>query len=198
MRPVLLAALDHGPATLRIHALRAIPRPLPDEFVTPVLQALDDPDWGVLREACDAAGRSAGPVFARPLVQVVGTIHANFTQATAHHAALACRAGPRPCTAVLTTEDRVAAAERLMRGTIDLPFGNGSGGNSSLTREQRFRLRDAWRDFLREHHATLAAGRRVPPNEPRVVAALTGLDLRPGEPVVSIDLADGTRWPPTP
>ena len=74
----------------------------------------------------------------------------------------------------------------------------GWSGNSGLTRDQRFLLRDAWREFLRDHQETLAAGRRVPLTDPALAARLTGLVFQPNSPVVEIPLQDGTRWPPRP
>lgn len=64
----MLTWIENGPSTLRICALQAVPKPMPDTHVAAVLKALEDPDLGVARVACEVAGASQRPVFAKPLV----------------------------------------------------------------------------------------------------------------------------------
>jgi hypothetical protein len=97
---------------------------------------------------------------------------------------------------VVTDQDFMSDALRqLALGTIDIKSGS-SGGNSNFTREERFAIRDAWREFIRKNGERLARGERVPTDDPSVSLALTGSDISPQNPAVRFQLADDKHWPP--
>ncbi|MFA6285740.1 MAG: hypothetical protein WC661_00045 [Opitutaceae bacterium] len=201
-RQSMMTWIENGPPTLRICALQAIPQPMPDVYEPPVLRSLDAPDWGVLRVACETAGKSKRPAFARPLTQIVEMANETFLQNAAHDAAVACGAKMELWQAwatVIPYQDRtVRALSALILGTIELPPSNGYGSGGNFTRDQFFAIRDAWRAFLSLHQADLSAGKRIALTDPETIAGLTGMKLRPGQPVVEISFRDGTRWPPRP
>lgn len=198
----MLIGIEHGPATVRISALKAIPEPMPDDYERPVLKALEDPDWGVLRVACEVAGKSKRPIFARPLVQILEIAHENFLQYAAHDAAVACGARWdlwQAWISLIPYQDHMCHAVRtLIDGTVELPAASNSSGNSNFNRDQRFAIRNAWRDFLQKHQQQLSSGKRIQEIDPATIAALTGLDFSPDSPVVEIRFKDDTFWPPKP
>jgi HEAT repeat protein len=198
----VIAFMDANPPTFRENAVRAIPAPMPDEFMTPLLKALDDEDWGVVRAACEVAGKSGRKDFIPALAQIVETMHATFVQSAAHDAAFALGARVELWAAwceVITDKDKMYdAVSHLLLGAIDLPPSSGGGGNSNFTREQRFAIRDAWRGFLAKHRAILGKGGRVPMDDPSITPLLIGANFNPDQPAVEIHLKDGTSWPPRP
>ncbi len=151
------AFISQNPPTLRMGALEAIPvQPrMEDEWVEPVMKALDDKDWGVIRIACEVAGKSGRKEFIKPLVQIVETIPHFFVQNAAHNAALALGVGSElwlaQCQMILVQDQMTSALSNLVVGTIELPKSNDGGGNSNFTRDQRFAIRDAWVGFIREN-----------------------------------------------
>ncbi len=199
-RRSMLTWIDNGPATLRICALQAIPQPMPDIYEQPVLKALDDRDWAIMRVACEVAGKSKRPVFARSLTQIVEQATEQFLEYAAKDAALACGARMELWQAFATVipdnKRMVNAIRSLIEGTIELPSSNGSGGNRNFTRDQRFEIRNAWRAFLAANQDTLSAGQRVKLTDPETIAALTGMNFHPNQPAVELSFRDGTRWPP--
>lgn len=192
--------IENGPATLRMAALQAIPHPMPEAFVQPVLRALEDPDLGVQRVACEAAGKSQKSVFVQPLVQVVEMAPETFLQNAAVNAAYECGARHElwwALAAMIPNEKQMVYALRtLVEGTIALPEFKSGGGNSGFTRAQRFAIRQAWLVFLSQHQQVLATGKRIELTDPDTIAALTGLNFRPDNPAVTVNLTDGTVWPP--
>lgn len=195
----MLTWVENGPTALKIAALQALPQPLEDAAVKPVLKALEDKDWGVMRVACEVAGKSQRPEFATPLVQIIETCHENFLQSAARDAAQACGARLKLWEALASTiidQERMCDAVRqLILGTIELPPSNGSSGNSNFTREQSFAIREAWRAFLHENRDVFAAGKKVPPPDAATAAALTGANFDRNSPVTQIDFKDGNSWP---
>lgn len=201
-RSSMLTWVENGPPTLKVSALESLPLPLSDRAAKTVGNALEDPDWRVQRIACEVAGRSRRPEFARRLVHIVELQHETFLQNAAHQAAFACGARLELWEAwanVITNKDRMyEAISALVHGTIDLGPSSGGGGSSNFTREQRFVIRDAWKSFLQKHQETLAAGKKVPPPVRSVSSSLIGTDLQPDNPALRIDLKDGSVWPPEP
>ena len=195
----IIAFMGQNPPAFRENAVRAIPIPVPDEFVNPLLKALDDQDWGVIRTACEVAGKSGRKVFIPALAHVVETVHDRWVQRSAHDAVIAL--GGRTelwaawCEAITDQDCMHEAVASLISGTIELPESKGAGGNSNFTREQRFAIRDAWRAFLAKHHDTLADGRCVPKDDSSVTPILTGSNFNPDNPVAALHLKDGTSWP---
>ncbi|MGV3658933.1 MAG: hypothetical protein ACO1TE_02080 [Prosthecobacter sp.] len=195
----MLTWVTNGPTLLKVSALEAIPQPLSDEAVKAVGQALEGSDLHVMRVACAVAGKSRRPEFARPLTQIVELFHESFLQRSAHEAALACGARLELWEAwanVITDKERMYEAVRaLIEGTLDLPGTNGSG-NSNFTRDQRFVIREAWNEFLRQHSQQFSKGGKVPPPDGALAAKLTGAGFSPERPVTAVDFKDGSRWPP--
>jgi len=115
------------------------------------MKALEDKDWGVLRSACEVAGKSGRASFIRPLCQIVETTHQTFVQDAASSSALALGARVELwdawCEVITDPDFMCTALGQLASGTLDLSS-NGSSGNSNFTRGQRFAMRDAWRAFL--------------------------------------------------
>ena len=198
-KQALLAFSDANPPTFRQNAILAIPTPVSDEFAPALMKALEDKDWGVLRAACEVAGKSGRSAFIRPLCQIVETTHETFVQSAASSSAFALGARVQLWNAwceVVTDQDFMSDALRqLALGTIDIKSGS-SGGNSNFTREERFAIRDAWREFIRKNGERLARGERVPTGDPSVSLALTGSDISPQNPAVRFQLADDKHWPP--
>ena len=164
-KETILAFIDANPPTFRQNAILAIPTPVDDQFEQALMKALDDKDWGVLRSACEVAGRSGRSSFIRPLCQIVETTHETFVQSAATTAAQALGARVELWEAwceVITDQDFMSEALRqLALGTLDLSSGS-SSGNSNFTREQRFAIRDAWHAFLKKNRARLDRGERFP------------------------------------
>ena len=196
----MLVWVENGPATLKICALEAIPEPMSDEAAKVVMNALNDRDWGVMRVACEVAGKSKRPEFAMPLVQIVETGTESFLQRAAIYGAWACGARMPLWEALATSiadEDRMVDVLReLIVQTIDLLQSTGGGGNSNFTRDQRFAIRAAWRSFLQKHRTQLAAGKKVSPPDTATTAALVGANFDPQSPAVTIRFKDGNEWPP--
>ncbi|MEY2881017.1 MAG: hypothetical protein RLZZ15_3397 [Verrucomicrobiota bacterium] len=196
----MLPWIENGPATLRIAALEAVPLPLSPEHERSVTAALGDPDWGVVRAACEVAGKSRSAGFAPPLVRIVETMHENFVQDAAHRAALACGTTVALWQAwanVIPNKERMfSALHALVDGTIALPAQPGGRmGNSNFNPDQRIAIRNAWQHFIHEHESQLAAGTRIRDVDVATLAKLTGMDAKPDQPAYQIDLRDGTRWP---
>ena len=193
------AFITQNPATLRQNALLAIPQPMSDEWEKDVLTALEDKDWGVLRTACEVAGRSGRKRFIRPLAQILETVDETFVRNAANNA-LAELGGRMErlqawCEVIPNEDAMFDAIGELIRGTIVLPKSSGASGNSNFSREERFAIRDAWRAFLAKHHDLLAGGGRIPPDDASVTPLLTGGQFHPDNPAVVIRFADGTDWP---
>ncbi len=200
-KQTVLAFADANPPTFRQNAILAMPTPLPAEFEPALMNALEDKDWGVLRSACEVAGRSGRATFIHPLCQIVETTHETFVQSAASSAAQTLGARVELWEAwceVITDQDFMySALSQLALGTLDISSGS-YGGNSNFTREQRFAIRDAWREFIRKNHALLARGERLPTSDPSVTPSLTGSNFNAGDPAVRFTLSNGKTWPPAP
>jgi hypothetical protein len=198
-KETVIAFIDANPPTFRQNAILAIPTPVDDTFEQALTKALEDKDWGVLRSACEVAGKSGRKSFIRPLCQIVETTHETFVQSAASTSAQALGARVELWQAwceVVTDPDFMSEALRqLALGTLDLSSGS-SSGNSNFTREQRFAIRDAWRDFLGKNHDRLARGERIPLNDPSVTLSLTGANFNAQDPAIRMNLKDGSQWPP--
>jgi hypothetical protein len=198
-KQTLLAFSDANPPTFRQNAILAIPTPVSDEFAPALMKALEDKDWGVLRTACEIAGKSGRAPFIRPLCQIVETTHETFVQSAASSSAFALGARVELwnawCEVITDQEFMSTAIRQLALGTLDITSGS-SGGNSNFTRQERFAIRDAWRDFIRKNSERLARGERVPTDDPTVSPALTGCDIHPQDPAVRFHLPDDKQWPP--
>ena len=195
----MLTWVENGPPTLKEHALKAIPQPLSDTAVKVVLKALEDENPRVLITACDVAKASKRKEFRRPLCQIVEVDRIEQVHRAAIGAAQECGARMELWRAVAQTiivkELLVSTVGALVQGTIDLPLGGGSGGNSNFTTDQRFAIRSCWLEFLTQNEAALSAGKKLPMPDAETSAKLTGAGLREGNPVVHFSLKDGSQWP---
>ncbi len=195
----LMAFSDANPPTFRQNAILAIPTPVSDELDPTLMNALEDKDWGVLRTACEVAGKSERASFIRPLCQIVETTHETFVQSAASSSAFALGARVELwnawCEVITDQEFMSEALRQLALGTLDINSGS-SSGNSNFTRSERFAVRDAWREFIRKNSARLARGERISTDDPSVSPALTGADIHTQDPAVRFHLPDGKQWPP--
>lgn len=198
-RESMITWVENGPATLKEHAIRAIPMPLSHAAVKAALKALEDDSPRVLVAACEVAGKAGLKDFIVPLCQIVETDRVERVHVVAMDAAKACGAHMelwRAAAATLVHKDQlVDSMHALVSGTINLPLAGGHGGNSNFTREQRFQMRDAWIDFLQQHEKTLANGTKLPPPDLETTARLTGMNFEGGRSVVDYQLKGGERWP---
>ncbi|MFN9114668.1 MAG: HEAT repeat domain-containing protein, partial [Bacteroidota bacterium] len=196
----MLTWVENGPPTLREHALRAIPQPLSAPALKAVLAALEDENPRVLIAACEVAHASKRKEFIRPLCQIVEVDRVQNVHRAAIEAARECGARMELWRAVAQTivvkELLVESVQELVKGTLDLPLGSGSGGNSNFTTDQRFAIRAAWIEFLSRNEAKLAAGKKLPVPDNTTSAKLTGGGFIEGTSVVDFTLKDGSRWPP--
>lgn len=196
----MLTWVENGPPTLKEHALKAIPHPLSPSAVKAVLKALEDDNPRVLIAACEVAQASTLRDFIRPLCQIVELDRLERVHAAAIRAAVACDAGMdlwrAAAQTIITKELLVDSLRTLVMGTIELPLGTGSSGNSNFNMDQRFAIRDAWQEFLTLHELELSAGRRVPMPDAATTAKLTGTQFLEVGSVIEFNLKDGTRWPP--
>ncbi|WP_338287093.1 HEAT repeat domain-containing protein [Luteolibacter sp. LG18] len=162
-KQTVFAYINANPHTFRQNAILAIPTPVPAEFEPALMKALEDPDWGVLRSACEVAGKSGRTAFIRPLCRIVETTHETFVQSAASSSAQALGARVELWEAwceVITDQDFMSEAlTQLALGPLHLPS-KSSSGNSNFTREQRFAIRNAWRKFVRNRLGRTAAHRR--------------------------------------
>lgn len=199
-KDTMLTWVENGPPTLREHALKAIPQPLSPAAVKAVLKALEDDNPRVLIAGCEVAQASKLKDFIRPLCQIVEVDRLDSVHAAAIHAAEECGAGMELWRAaaqtIIAKELLVDAVKTLVLGTLELPIGGGSGGDSNFSTDQRFAIRDAWQAFLSQHASALSAGQKVPTPDPATTSKLTGTQFPEGRSVVGFNLKDGTYWPP--
>ncbi|WP_367872867.1 HEAT repeat domain-containing protein [Luteolibacter sp. Populi] len=200
-KQTILAFIDANPPTFRQNAILAIPTPVPAGFEPALMKALDDKDWGVLRSACEVAGKSGRVSFIPPLCRIVETTHQSSVQSAASSAAQALGARVELWEAwyeVITDQESMyEALTELAFGTLEIPSRSG-GGNRNFTLEQRFAIRDAWREFIRKNHDRLARGERLPTGDPTVSNSLTGSNFNASDPAIRFRLPDGKSWPEPP
>lgn len=202
----LALAFTDGSLVIRENAWRALPQPFLNDWERPLLSALEDPDFGVVIAACQAAGDSGHKDFLLPLAQLVESIHATsdldpacgLVREAATTAAVKLGGGAVLWEAwanVLPEETGLVDALRhLCIGTIDFSPDVASSSSGGLSRSQRFLLRDAWREFIQKHRELLDHGGRVPRDDPSITPILTARSSDPF-PIISIRFADGTEWP---
>jgi hypothetical protein len=177
---------------IREAAVRSIPKRIPPEYRSFVLERLEDKDLGVCLAACTAAGMSKDKSFLQPLLDII---------ATEQHEWLLREAGNAvqeliPSTALAFLEvwaDRLADADiyplalDALQQVLDVPSG-GYSGRTDLSRAERLQLRKAWKKFLALNADEIRAGKRFKLSDPAVTPALVGRAR-------SWRLPDGTSWP---
>ena len=177
---------------IREAAVRSIPKTIPPEYRSFVLERLEDKDLGVCRAACTAAGMSKDNRFIQPLLDLIATEQHEWLLREAGDAAQKLM----PTTALALLEvwaDRLAEANvytlalDALQNVLDVPSG-GYSGRTDLSRAERLRLRKAWKAFLAQHADEIRTGKRFKLSDPAVTPALVGRAR-------SWRLPDGTRWP---
>ncbi|NLS94665.1 MAG: HEAT repeat domain-containing protein [Planctomycetaceae bacterium] len=189
--PAMLEAFGtSGWYPIRGAAVRSIPQPVSKKWTDFVIARLEDRDLGVCRAACTAAGASGNPAFIRPLLDIVATEHHEWLLREASSAAETLGAG---FALRETWADRLAEAGLYplaldsLQTVLEVPTGSYSG-RTDLSRDERLKLREAWKEFLAQHGEEIRAGKRFQPSDPAVTPALAGRAR-------SWQLEDGTTWP---
>jgi hypothetical protein len=172
-------ALHAGSPVLRQYAAQVIPLPLTEDWEREVRRALEDKDCGVLISACSVAAKSSSKGLIQRLVHIVqreGDSDAKFAAAEA-----AMKLGARMelwqawCDVIPDRHISYFALDALIHGTIESPNGvaNPTDIDHGLSENESSLVRDAWRTFLEKNRALLEMGKRVPSDDPSIVALLT-------------------------
>jgi hypothetical protein len=177
---------------IREAAVRSIPKTIPPEYRSFVLERLEDKDLGVCRAACTAAGMSKDTRFLQPLLDLIATEQHEWLLREAGNAVQELMPG----TGLALLEvwaDRLADADiyplalDALQKVLEVPSGSHSG-RTDLSRAERLQLRKAWKEFLALHADEIRAGKRFKLSDPAVTPALVGRAR-------SWRLPDGTCWP---
>lgn len=177
---------------IREAAVRSIPKTVPPEYRSFVMERLEDEDLGVCRAACTAAGMSKDTRFVKPLLDIIATEQHRWLLREAGNAAHDLLYGTS-LDLLEVWADRLADADiypialDFLQNVLDGPSGNYSG-RTDLSRAERLQLRKAWKEFLALHGDEIRAGKRFKLSDPAVTPALVGRAR-------SWRLPDGTRWP---
>lgn len=194
----LQAFISQNPATLRENAVRALPLPITQEWRPYLLKALEDEDKGVIRVACEVAGKSGDSGFIKPLAQIVEVEQHAWVLRAASNAAWTLGARIEiweAWTERLIDRETVADAFEALKYVIqevDSQEIKGSGSNMNLTRQDLFELRARWRNFLRSHRDALISGKRFSYRDPVVKPLMVSAN---GERIFNLSLPDGRMWP---
>ena len=171
--------------------LRALPEVVPAACASLVLAALADEDLGVVRAACEGAGRSNDRAFVKPLLRIVATQRQVWLLRAAGDALLALNAGQEALgrwVALLPDKTLYPVALDYLEIVIDgLPGGH--SGRTDLSPPERETLHEAWQSFLAKHAERIRQGKRFKIGDPALVPELFGRAR-------SWDLPGGVVWPP--
>jgi len=177
---------------IREAAVRSIPKTIPPEYRSFVLERLEDKDLGVCRAACTAAGMSKDKRFLQPLLDIIATEQHEWLLREASNATQ--KLMPGTTLAILEVwADRLADADiyplalDALQQVLDVPSG-GYSGRTDLSRSERLQLRKEWKKFLALHADEIRAGKRFKLSDPAVTPELVGRAR-------SWRLPDGTSWP---
>jgi len=155
-----------------------------------VQTGLADRDYGVIRVACDIAGKSGRQEFLKPILEIIQTENEPWLMRSAMQNALLLGGGVdalNACADRLGDEELSAIALDSLQSVLSgLP--NCSSGRTDLTREERLALRDAWKAFLRDHEIKFRQGKKIPIGDPAIKAELFGRAR-------SFQFPNGTSWP---
>lgn len=170
----LQAFISQNPATLRENAVRALPLPVTEEWRPYLLKALEDEDKGVIRVACEMAGKSGDSGFIKPLAQIVEVERHAWVLRAASNAAWTLGARIEIWEAWAErlidkeTADEAFQSLKYVIQEVDSQEVTGSGSSMNLAREDLFELRARWRNFLQSHRDALVAGKRFSYRDPAI------------------------------
>ncbi|MCX6904592.1 MAG: HEAT repeat domain-containing protein [Verrucomicrobia bacterium] len=187
----LEAFFTQNPPMLREAAIRALPKPPTGKWEKLLLEALDDRDRGVMRQACITAGESQNPVFTVPLANIVRTERQRWVVSAASEA-LTKLGGHWAATDAwierLTDESLWHEAMSFLVDKLEHPKSSGAGSNRP-SREGRVALRQKWQQFFsdRARQALVQAGKPVPVTEEEARDLLGG--------AFSVNLGGNQSWP---
>jgi HEAT repeat protein len=187
----LEAFFSQNPPMLREAAVRALPQPLTGKWEKLLLEALDDRDRGVMRQACLAAGESGNPVFVAPLANIVRTERQRWVVSAASEALRKLGAHWAATDAWmerLADEELWYEAMTFLVGKLEHPKNGGSSGNRP-SREGRVAMRQEWQQFFsdKERRAWVQSGKPVPVTAEEANVLLGG--------AFSISLGGDKSWP---
>lgn len=190
----LQAFITQNPATLRENAVRVLPLPITEEWRPYLLKALEDEDRGVIRAACEMAGKSGDDSFIKPLAQILEVEQHPWVLRAASDAAWSLGARIEIWEAWaerLTDREMAHDAFQSLQNVIeevDAKTVRGSGSNANVTREELFELRARWRTFLHTHREDLIAGKRFSYLDPAIRALMVTAN---GKVIFNLSLTDG-------
>ncbi|MBP8260015.1 MAG: HEAT repeat domain-containing protein [Verrucomicrobia bacterium] len=189
----LEAFFTQNPPMLREAAVRALPKPPAGKWEKLLLEALDDRDRGVIREACRAAGASESAIFIVPLANIVRTERHVWVVREASQALTKLGAHWAATDAWI---ERVADEElwhdsmAFLVEKLEHPKPGGGTSGNRPSREERVALRQKWQRFFsdKERQELVQSGRPVPVTEDEARDLLGG--------AFRIWLEGDKTWPP--
>jgi HEAT repeat protein len=188
---LLEAFFSQNPPMLREAAVRALPKPPKGKWEKLLLEALDDQDRGVMRQACMVAGESDNAVFVVPLANIVRTEPQRWVVSAASEALTKLGshwAATDAWIERLAGEDLWYEAMTFLVEKLEHPGRGGSSGNRP-SREGRVVMRQKWQRFFsdKERQALVQSGKPVPVTEEEARDLLGG--------AFSISLGGDKSWP---
>ena len=185
------AFFTQNPPMLREAAVRALPKPLTGRWEKLLLEALNDRDRGVVRQACMTAGESQNPIFTEPLANIVRTERNKWVVTAASDALTKLGAHWAATDAWierLADEKLSYEALQFLAAKLEHPKSTGSSG-SNPTRDARVTLRGKWQRFFAnpDRQAMVQAGNAVPVTEDEARTLFSG--------AFSISIEGGGKWP---
>ena len=187
----LEAFFTQNPPMLREAAIRALPKPPTGKWEKLLLEALDDRDRGVMRQACITAGESQNPVFTVPLANIVRTERQKWVVSAASEALTKLGrhwAATDAWVERLTDENLWHEAMMFLVDKLEHPKSSGAS-SSRPSREGRVALRQKWQQFFSDgaRQALVQSGQTVPVTEDEARDLLGG--------AFSVNLGGNRSWP---
>lgn len=188
----LEAFFTQNPPMLREAAVRALPKPPTGKWEELLLEALNDRDRGVMRQACTAAGESKNPVFTVPLANIVRTERHPWVVREASQALTSMGAHWAATDAWierLADEELWYDAMTFLVDKLEHPKPSGGAGGNRPSREGRVAIRQKWQRFFsdKERQALVQSGQPAPVTEDEARDLLAG--------AFGISLQGGKSWP---
>lgn len=185
------AFFTQNPPMLREAAVRALPKPPTGKWGKLLLEALNDRDRGVMRQACMTAGESQNSIFTEPLANIVRTERNKWVVTAASDALTKLGAHWAATDAWierLVDEELNYDALLFLVEKLEHPNRTSSSG-SRPTREARVAMRAKWQRFFSnpDRQAMVQAGKPVPVTEAEARDLLSG--------AFYLSVAGGGKWP---